>query len=180
MTNEVIALAETLARPFESCRLRFYWDPVKFDRWGRPAGFPTQGWGHLHVRTTKLDMMRARGLDINSRADHDMMDELALVQFPDWSQEQADETLAADMARTWQAVKRLVRVGISPTQAAALLDFGFNLGAGNLQASTLLRMVNRGEFADAAEQFGRWNKAGGVVLAGLTRRRAAEKRLFST
>jgi lysozyme len=76
------------------------------------------------------------------------------------------------------SVARLVKAPISDDQAAALADFAFNLGAGALQASTLLRMVNRGDFADAADQFMRWNKAGGRILKGLTRRRAAERALF--
>jgi lysozyme len=57
---------------------------------------------------------------------------------------------------------------------AALIDFAFNLGDGNLAASTLRRKVNEGAWDEVAYQFLRWNRAGGVVLAGLTKRRAAE------
>ena len=62
----------------------------------------------------------------------------------------------------------------TPGRIAALCDFAFNLGTGNLMASTLRRRVNAGQWADVPAQFMRWNKAGGRVLRGLTRRRAAE------
>lgn len=171
-------LAEELAKPFESCRLRVYYDPVVFDPWGRPAGFPTQGWGHLHVRKTKQELMTERGLNFRSRASHDVFDEMLREEYPDWSQDAADEYLRADMAKAMRAVARMVRVKLSDEQIAALGDFAFNVGAGALQASTLLRMVNREDFLDAAEQFMRWNKAGGRVLKGLTRRCAARRALF--
>ncbi|MNE64550.1 Lysozyme RrrD [compost metagenome] len=58
------------------------------------------------------------------------------------------------------------------------MSFTYNLGAANLQSSTLRRLLIAGNYAAAAEQFPRWNKAGGQVLAGLTRRRAAERDLF--
>ncbi|MCK2118973.1 lysozyme, partial [Pseudomonas juntendi] len=57
-------------------------------------------------------------------------------------------------------------------------SFTYNLGAANLESSTLRRLLNSGDYAGAADQFPRWNKAGGKVLAGLTRRRAAERDLF--
>jgi lysozyme len=54
----------------------------------------------------------------------------------------------------------------------------FNVGCGNFQNSTLLRMVNAGKFEEAAAQFLRWNKASGKVMAGLTKRRADEAEMF--
>lgn len=121
-----------------------------------PVGFPTIGHGHLLSRQAWAP----------------------LDQYPPITQGFADALLEEDMEKALRAVRRLVRAAISDEQAAALADFAFNLGAGSLQASTLLRMVNRGDLADAAEQFARWNKAGGRVLKGLTRRRLAERHLF--
>lgn len=63
-------------------------------------------------------------------------------------------------------------------RVAALLDFTFNLGEGNLRASTLRRRVNAGEWDDVPAQLLRWNKAGGRVLRGLTLRRQAEADLI--
>ena len=75
-------------------------------------------------------------------------------------------------------MRRLVKIPLSDQQLAALIDFAFNAGGAALQASTLLRYVNREEFIEAAEQFLRWNKAGGKVLKGLTRRCKAREQLF--
>lgn len=69
---------------------------------------------------------------------------------------------------------------LTDNQYAALASFCFNVGPARLASSTLLRLVNLNRFAEAAEQFKRWNKADGRVLAGLTRRRAAERLLFLT
>ena len=72
----------------------------------------------------------------------------------------------------------MVKVPLNENQHGALVSFTYNLGAGNLGSSTLLRKLNAGDYAGAAAEFPRWNKAGGKELAGLTRRRAAEKALF--
>ncbi|EAS3672836.1 lysozyme, partial [Salmonella enterica subsp. enterica serovar Weltevreden] len=60
----------------------------------------------------------------------------------------------------------------------ALVSFAYNLGARTLSTSTLLRKLNAGDYAGAADEFLRWNKAGSKVLNGLTRRREAERALF--
>ena len=65
-------------------------------------------------------------------------------------------------------------------EEGALVDLVFNIGAGNFQHSTLLRLLNAGDYAGASEQFQRWNRANGNVLAGLTKRRAAEAALFNS
>lgn len=66
----------------------------------------------------------------------------------------------------------------TPERLAALVDFAFNLGVGNLKASTLRKRVNQGNWVDAQVQILKWNKAGGKVLKGLTLRRNAERLLF--
>ena len=63
-------------------------------------------------------------------------------------------------------------------QFDALCSFAFNLGIGNLKNSTLLKKLNSGDIQGAADQFLVWNKAAGKVMAGLTRRREAERTLF--
>jgi GH24 family phage-related lysozyme (muramidase) len=72
----------------------------------------------------------------------------------------------------------MVKVTLRQNQFDALVSFVFNLGAGNFAGSTLLKMVNASDFNNAAGQFIRWNRAGGKVLTGLTRRREAEAALF--
>lgn len=56
--------------------------------------------------------------------------------------------------------------------------FAYNLGINALKGSTLLKKINAGDYIGAANEFHKWNKAGGKELAGLTRRRGAEKSLF--
>jgi lysozyme len=67
---------------------------------------------------------------------------------------------------------------LNPNQAAALLSFCYNLGDGALGESTLLRLLNSGDYQGAAGQFKLWDHAGGVAVPGLLRRRLAEAELF--
>lgn len=94
------------------------------------------------------------------------------------TKERAEELLREDVARFEAQVLRLVKVPLTQGQFDALTSFVYNLGAGNLSNSTLLRVLNAGDYSGAAAQFDRWDKAGGKVLPGLVRRRAAERALF--
>ena len=94
------------------------------------------------------------------------------------TEEQALDLLMRDSAAAAAAVNRLVTAKLTQNQFDALVSFVYNLGQGSLASSTLLRMLNAGDHAGAADQFPRWNKAGGVVVAGLQRRREAERALF--
>ena len=75
-------------------------------------------------------------------------------------------------------VNRLVIVDINQNQFDALVSFVYNLGSGNFEKSTLLKKVNQEDFIGASLEFEKWNRAGGKVLNGLTKRRLAEKELF--
>jgi lysozyme len=92
---------------------------------------------------------------------------------------QAESILAADIAIAEDAVTRLVRVPLTQGQFDALVDFVFNLGAGRLAASTLLRYLNAGRYDDAAWQLLAWDHAGSRQLAALKLRRESEFRLWS-
>jgi lysozyme len=94
------------------------------------------------------------------------------------TQEQAEQWLQEDIQSAADAVNRLVTVELTQQEFDALVDFTFNLGAGNLQSSTLLRLLNSGDYAGAAGEFDKWDRAGGQVLAGLLRRRQAEADMF--
>ena len=96
-----------------------------------------------------------------------------------WTQAQADAQLTTDLVSREQAVSKAATVPLKQGQFDALVDFVYNLGAGNLQTSTLLRLINANDMTGAVKQFASWNKAGGKVMAGLTRRRAAEAALFT-
>lgn len=93
-------------------------------------------------------------------------------------QEQADAYLRDDVAHFEECVAQAVINDVTQEQFDALVCFAFNVGCKALAGSTLLRLVNAGNIQGAATQFERWNKAGGRVMAGLTRRRQAERDLF--
>jgi lysozyme len=93
-------------------------------------------------------------------------------------QEAAEAFLIEDLEAFEQAVARLVKVPITQQQFDALVSFTFNLGAGNLERSTLLEKLNGYQYIEVPEQMMRWVRAGGQVLDGLVRRRAAEAALF--
>lgn len=93
-------------------------------------------------------------------------------------QETAERLLKTGLVSYESDVSRLVKVGLTQGQFDALVSFTYNLGGRSLSTSTLLRRLNAGDYAGAADEFLRWNKAGGKVLNGLTRRREAERALF--
>lgn len=102
------------------------------------------------------------------------------------SQDGADQLLAQCLERFEREVASLVKVPVTQGQFDALVSFAFNCGsdidsdddAEGLGDSTLLKRLNTRDMAGAASEFLKWNKARGVVLMGLVRRRAAERELF--
>jgi len=94
------------------------------------------------------------------------------------SEQEAEDLLKLDLERFEKGVEKLVTVALTDNQFAALVSFSFNCGLGNLKSSTLLRKLNAGDYSGAAMEFQKWNKAGGKVYPGLTKRRAAESELF--
>jgi GH24 family phage-related lysozyme (muramidase) len=136
---------------FEGFSARLYNDP---------AGHCTIGFGHLVHRGPingseaaefKRGITRERGLEI----------------------------LRDDAQTAANAIARLVRTPLKPHQRDALISFTFNLGTGALESSTLLRLLNEGDYASVPAQLNRWTKAGGRTLPGLVSRRKAEGALFS-
>jgi lysozyme len=94
------------------------------------------------------------------------------------TQQQADEMLVEEMDEYEGYINRAVKVELNQNQFDAMVSWVYNLGNGNLGASTLLKVLNMGDYAGVPAQMLRWNKAGGKVLEGLTRRRQAEADLF--
>lgn len=95
-----------------------------------------------------------------------------------WTEEEADEHLRKDLLVAERCVNASVFVDLTQLEFDALVSLVFNIGCGAFRGSTLLRLLNDSRHDDAAQQFGRWNKQAGKELAGLTRRREAEKELF--
>ena len=115
-----------------------------------PAGIWTIGYGHT------LDVKEGDRVD----------------------QEAAEAFLIEDLEEFEDHVQRLVEVDLSQDQFDALVSWTFNLGYGNLAASTLLAKLNDGLYDEVPEQIKRWTRAGGRVLDGLVKRRNAEALLW--
>ena len=92
--------------------------------------------------------------------------------------QQADEFLAHDLQGFERDVAAMVTVPLTSNQFAALVSLAYNVGTPALRSSTLLRLLNAGNYSGAANQFLQWNRAAGRVLPGLTTRRRAERDLF--
>ncbi|WP_377152887.1 lysozyme [Roseateles sp. UC29_93] len=141
---------------------------VNLDPYADPVGIWTIGWGHA---------IRQGGRFLTGDGDK----AAAYALYPGGITDiEAEDLLRADLMDASRDVEHLVKVGLTDNEFAALVSFTFNVGSGNLGASTLLRLLNTGDKGAAAEQFGRWVLAKGVVLNGLKRRRAAERELFLT
>ena len=94
------------------------------------------------------------------------------------SESRGTELLGEDMGRAERTVMTAVDVDLTDGQYAALCDFVYNVGGGNFKRSTLLKVVNAGEFDGVPFQLRRWVKAGGRTLPGLETRREREIELF--
>lgn len=121
------------------------------------AGTRQIGYGHL-IRTRTLTVDGGRVVDLTRRI----------------TREEATLILRKDVRRFEKGVRRLVKVPLSQGQFDALVSFGYNVGLGRLQNSTLLRMLNGGDYDGAGKQLLQWTKAGGRRYAGLAKRRQAE------
>lgn len=144
----VLKLASALCRRFEGLYLSPYLCP---------AGVPTIGYGATFYEDGTKVSLRDKPI----------------------TKERAEALLTWHLERGFlPTVTRLCTGADTPERLAALLDFAFNLGLGNLKASTLRKRVNQGDWLDAQVQIMKWNKAGGKVLRGLTIRREAERQLL--
>jgi lysozyme len=92
---------------------------------------------------------------------------------------EAERLLYNELLSCSDAVCDLVDVDLEQHQFDALCSFIYNVGRSAFSGSTLLKLINAGNFSAAAAQFQRWNKGGGKVLAGLSRRREAEREMFN-
>ena len=133
-----------------------------------PAALWTIGYGHvLYPDQARLKTPERSAYPL--RSEHNRVFEY----------DEIDTLLEQDLQRFEAGVLRLCPASNdSQSHFDAMVAFSFNVGLGNLQSSTLRMKYNRGEIEAAADEFLKWNKAGGKILAGLTRRRVAERALF--
>ncbi|MBK1616057.1 glycoside hydrolase family 24 [Rubrivivax gelatinosus] len=144
---------------------------VNIDPYLDPVGIWTIGWGHA-IADSAGRWLRGPAAAAQARA-----------LYPGGiTKAQAETLLRADLLDACRDVQALATVALDDGAFGALVSFCFNLGAGALQKSTLLKKLNAGDAAAAADQFLVWDKArvDGVLqpLPGLTRRRRAERALF--
>jgi len=92
--------------------------------------------------------------------------------------DEGERILRQDVSIAENAVNDFVKVYISQNMFDALVSFVFNVGVNAFKNSTLLRLLNSGDYSGASAQLPRWNKAGGVVNQGLVNRRESEQQLF--
>lgn len=131
-----------------------------------PAGIWTVGYGHA-LRDSTGHFLRGESNKAEAYNQYNALTEL-----------QAILLLKEDLTEFCHYVTILVKVPLTNNQFAALVSFAYNVGYNSLRTSTLLKILNKGDYAGAAEQFRVWNKSGGKVLRGLTKRREAERLLF--
>jgi len=94
------------------------------------------------------------------------------------TEDEAEQMLAGALASHQTAVESYLIVDVNDNQFGALVSFDYNLGDSSLHTSTLLKLLNEGNSTAAAEEFLKWDHAGGQIIPGLLRRRQAERALF--
>jgi lysozyme len=162
---------EDLMHKFEGFRSRPYLCPAHI--W-------TIGYGHvLYQEQIRLPMVRPPG---KTKADIPMIRSEYPLKPEDnrvWTKEEINELFRTDVRDFERGVLRLVPDVVERQGSFdALVSLAYNIGAGNLQRSTIRMRANRGDWEGAAEAFRAWTKGGGKVLPGLVRRREAEMVLF--
>ena len=95
------------------------------------------------------------------------------------TQEQGVDWLMDDVSDAENAVNLYVKIGLTQEEFDSLTDFCFNVGITAFKYSTLLAKLNSNDIEGAIGEFEKWDKSGGVEVAGLLRRRNAERALFT-
>jgi len=144
-----LELAAALCRKFEGYKATPYLCP---------AGVPTIGYGSTYYADGKK----------------------VTLQDPPMDEPMARALLMVELEHTYLpgVLRNCPILATDERKCNAVVDFVYNLGTGRLQTSTLKRKINAQDWEGAKEQLMLWNKGGGKVLAGLTKRRAAECALF--
>jgi len=140
------------------------------------AAIWTVGWGHaMYADQLALPNVRKEGYTGLIRSDYQLKEGDARV----WSKDELVDLFKVDINTFERGVLRLSpNLANHQSKFDAVVSFAYNAGLGNYQRSTIRMKVNRGEWEAASEAFMSWTKAGGKEVAGLVKRRKAEKALF--
>lgn len=123
-----------------------------------PAGIPTIGYGSTYL----------------SNGQRVTMSHIEI------SRDEAMCFLMHEVESVAVSLSHCLKVSLNSNQFSALVSLGYNVGMGNVRASTLLRHINRGDFESAQGEFWKWRRANGKILKGLVRRRKLEELLFAS
>lgn len=118
-----------------------------------PSGVKSIGWGH-----TGKTARQGRAITV----------------------EKAELLLQQDMKEFEAVVSKYVKVPLTDNQFSALVSFTFNTGDGAFQRSSLLKKLNKGDYAGAADELPKWRRGSRGILKGLVLRRKAEQKLFKS
>ena len=141
------------------------WEGFKQQMYKDAAGLPTIGVGHL----LKKDELASGTITIHG---------VPVKYANGLSEEQVTALLGQDIAPAENAVNSNVKAELKQNQFDALVAFTFNIGTNAFAASTLLKMLNQGNYGAVPDQLRRWVRAGGNVIQGLFTRRENEIKLW--
>lgn len=156
MPVQTLGLSEPgldLVKAFENCMAALKSRPGFFKPYIDAVGVLTIGWGHTNHHLPRFD-----GKSV-------------------WSQADCDNALAGDMGTFERHVLKLAKVPLKQCEFDALVSWAFNTGGP--ATATLWKKLNAGSKAAIPAELAKWNRGGGRVLAGLTRRRKAEGLMFA-
>jgi lysozyme len=142
-----------IVKAFESCLAPVPGRPGFFKPYIDPVGVPTIGWGHTNHHEPKFTAASV------------------------WSQKQCDDALAGVMATFEAHVTKQAKVALTQYEFDALVSWSYNTGGP--ETATLWRKLNAGDKKSVPSELAKWNRGGGRVLNGLTRRRKSEGELFA-
>ena len=142
------------------------WEGFKLQVYKDSAGLPTIAVGHLLTRSE----LTSGKIVING---------VPVKYSGGLTQQQVTDLLAQDVVPAQQAVNTGVKVALNQNQFDALVSFTFNVGNGAFLGSTLLKVLNQGQYDQVPTQLLRWTRAGGVVVQGLVNRRQNEIKLWN-
>jgi lysozyme len=150
---KISATGLAIVKAFEGCHKAVAGRPGYFKAYLDPVNVPTIGYGHTNHHQPKFTI-------------NDV-----------WSQAECDRVLALDMGTFERHVEKQAKVPLAQHEFDALVSWAFNTGGP--ATATLWKKLNAGNKAGIPDELMKWDRAGGKVLAGLTRRRRSEARLFA-
>jgi len=142
------------------------WEGFELKEYKDSAGLATIGVGHLITKSEQASgNIAIAGVPVKYRSG--------------LTDQQVLDLLSQDVQPADKAVDNGVTVALDQNQFDTLVSFTFNVGVASFTGSTLLKLLNQGQYTEVPVQLRRWNKAGGKVVLGLVNRRENEIRLWN-